>query len=126
MLAGQHAFPGEHHLGGVGLKGGRRHPLYQGLPLGLARDILALPGAFLQWGQGGFRLQGVEGGLGRLQFGIQIAVGQPEVEAEADTLSPAHQLDARQHEAAGAESLPAGLGRIERQAAVVAGAVFTV
>ena len=74
-------------------------------------------------------MQGVEGSLGRLQLGIElvhlILGGQPEIEAETDALPTAYQLDTGQHEAAGTEPLPAGLCRIERQAAVVAGAVFT-
>ncbi|MNG98584.1 hypothetical protein D3C77_293920 [compost metagenome] len=48
LLAFEQALPRQHHLGGVGLKGGVRHPLYQGLPLGRARDIPALPRPFLQ------------------------------------------------------------------------------
>jgi len=75
-------------------------------------------------GQRGFRAQRIEGGFGRLQFSVEIVVIQPEVEAQADALATAHQLDAGQHETAGAKPLPAGLGRIKRQSAIVAGAVI--
>ncbi len=123
VRTGQHALPRQYHLGSVCLKIGGGDALHQRLPLGGTGTILSLPGLLLQGGQRGFRAQGIEGGFGRPQFGLEVVFIQPEVEAETDALATAHQLDAGQHETAGAKPLPAGLGRIERQSAIVARAV---
>ena len=94
VLAGQHAFARQHHLGGAGLKVGGGDALHQRLPALGAGAVVTMPALFLQRGQRRFRLQRIEGVVGRVQLLLQIVAGQPEVEAEADALAAAHQLDA--------------------------------